>query len=637
MATRGWSKEKREKFEAAFYTFLNNCYVNSKNTGFTCLGEHLYDGQRKFITTVLDGLENDIHKFYVLKSRQLGLSTISRALSVFYIGVHKGISGALVFDTAPNRELARDELEAMIDDLPARLKFPAVTKSNREGLILATKSKILFKAAGVKKSAGSGGLGRSAGLSMAHLSELCSFTDPEGLESFENSLSDENPDRLYIYESTARSFNLWHEIWTEARKDTAHCSCLFLGWWSHNGQRISQDHPDFELYGTTPPTEKEAEKIKLVKERYGFQITPEQLAWIRRKMDPTATREGDADPEFEGNSLRIQEQPWTEEEAFQQTGSVFFPQQALTDMTHKHVSNKFKTWMFLAGAEFVDMQVIKAPNTRNIDLKVWEEPDPEGVYAVGIDPAFGENEFNDRSSIEIFRCYADGMDQVAEYASPMINTRQLAWVIASLLGWYGSGPNAIVKYALELNGPGTAVFNELKALRSLIDSGIQRQQIEEKGLQDIFRNVRTYVYTRADSMSVGQNFHIKTTGPLKITFLERFRDFMTNGTCRLRSIDLVDEMKSVAREGDSIRAPGNMKDDRVLSASFAIHVWETGLRKLLMTQRRTRDAEAAKKRLSIVDQVALYNNNQLNTFFAQKHRIRVEQQRAMIKQAWRYR
>jgi len=633
----GWSKAKREKFEEAFYAFLNNCFINSKNTGFTCLGENLYDGQIKFIDTVLDGLEADIHKFYVLKSRQLGLSTISRALSVFYIGVHKGISGALVFDTAPNRELARAELETMIDDLPAKLKFPAVKATNREGLTLVTKSKILFKAAGVKKSAGSGGLGRSAGLSMAHMSELCSFTDPEGLESFENSLSEEHPDRLYIYESTARGYNLWEEIWRNARADTAHCSCLFLGWWSHPKQEIGRDDPDFARYGLVPPTNKELEKIKIVRERYGVEITPEKLAWIRRKMNPSAVAEGDADPEFEGNSLKIQEQPWTEEEAFQQTGSTFFPAEVLSDLSQKSASNKFSAWMFLAGSEFVDMKVLKAPNTRNIDLKIWEDPDPDGVYAMGVDPAFGSGEYNDRSAIEIYRCYADGLDQVAEYASPLINTRQLAWVMATLLGYYGAGPNSLIKYALELNGPGAAVFNEIRNLRNVIDTGYQRQEIEEKGLQNIFRNVRTYIYTRPDSMGIGNNFHIKTTGQLKVTFLERLRDFVTKGTCRVRSLDLLSEMKKVSRDGDRIQAEGSAKDDRVLASSFVVHVWETGLQRTLMTQKRTREAEAARKRLSIVDQVSLFQQNQLQSFFDQKRRVRVQAQRMAIKQAWRYR
>ncbi len=634
----GWSREKRERFEENFYSFLSSCYINSKNTGFTCLGENLYDGQKKFITTVLDGLENDIHKFYVLKSRQLGLSTISRALSVFYIGIHRGLGGALVFDTSENKDAARAELEAMIDDLPKKLKFPAVASTNRVGLTLVNKSKILFKSAGVKKTAQSGGLGRSIGLSMAHLSELCSYSDLEGLESFENSLSDENPDRLYIYESTARGFNLWHELWTEARKDSAHCSCLFLGWWSHPRQRIDEAHPDFKIYGTTPPSDKEAEKIRLVKSRYGVEITPPMLAWIRRRMDPTAQAAGDAEPTFEGSTLKIQEQPWTEEEAFQQTGSIFFSAEKLTEVTNKYVAPKYNAYFYSVGTEFINTHVIKAPNAKMAELKVWEEPDPEGYYVVGCDPAFGENELNDRTSIQVCRCYADGLDQVAEYASPMVRTEQTAWVLASLLGWYGSGQNAQVKYALELNGPGTAVFTELRSLKHQIESNSYMENaIQERGLKDIFRNVRTYLYTRADAIQGGLNFHIKTTAALKITFMERLRDNVSNGKFRIRSMDLVEEMKTIAREGDTIKAPGSMKDDRVLAASFAVHCWENGPRKLLMASNRTRDAEAARKTLTIKSQIDLYQSNQLQYFFAQKRRARLDRQITMTRQSWRNR
>ena len=57
----------------------------------------------------------------------------------------------------------------------------------------------------------------------------------------------------------------------------------------------------------------------------------------------------------------------------------------------------------------------------------------------------------------------------------------------------------------------------------------------------------------------------------------------------------------------------------------------------LITQRRTRDAEAAKKRASIVDQVALFNRNHLDMFFAQKRATRVVQQRQIMRNTWRYR
>jgi len=119
----GWSHQKRVAFEEAFYAFLSQCRINSKNLGFVSLGDNLYWGQRHFITKTLDGLEEDKHDIYCLKSRQLGITTIARALSTFYLGIHKGLSGALVFDSNENKNLARDELVTMVTDLPERLKF----------------------------------------------------------------------------------------------------------------------------------------------------------------------------------------------------------------------------------------------------------------------------------------------------------------------------------------------------------------------------------------------------------------------------------------------------------------------------------------------------------------------------------
>ena len=91
----GWSHQKRVAFEQAFYAFLSQCHINSKDDAFISLGDNIYYGQRLFITAIMDGLEKDIHDFYCLKSRQLGITTICRALSTFYLGVHRGLSGAL--------------------------------------------------------------------------------------------------------------------------------------------------------------------------------------------------------------------------------------------------------------------------------------------------------------------------------------------------------------------------------------------------------------------------------------------------------------------------------------------------------------------------------------------------------------
>ena len=621
-----------------FFQFLKQCYVDSKDSGHICLGDNLYSGQLYAVDKIFDALERDVHKIYILKSRQLGISTLVRAMTIFMLGIHRGLAGALVFDTAPNRENARQELVAMIRDLPASLKFPKIKgagEGNREGLTLENNSKILFKSAGVKKSKSSGTLGRSIGLAFATLSELCSYENDEGLESFEQSLSDINPDRLYIYESTARGPTKWQDMWEEARKDPDRCECIFLGWYTKPSQQIARSEPAFLRYGEQAPTPKEIEKIQKVKELYGYDITQEQLAWIRRKYDPTVEREGDADVEYEGSAVRIQEQPWTEDEAFQITGSQFFPNEKLLDQTNNFVSRKYDSYRFTCGNDFAFTAVHKARTQKECDLKVWEEPVEGAVYCFGVDPAFGENEKNDRGSIQVGRCYADGIDQVAEFASPWFTPQQLAWALAALMGWYGHPKNE-VRYILELNGPGQAVFNELKQLRFQLEHGYQRQQVEEKGLKNVFQNIRTFIYSRPDGMSVGQNYHFKTHLKEKIMIMNHLRDYVITQLFRIRSSELIGEMRTIAQDGDSIEAPESKKDDRALAAALMVYYWQTSIRKQLITQNRTREAEEARSRKSIVDQLKLFNENQLTAMFAAKQRARVVQKIEANRQSWRY-
>ncbi len=633
----GWPHDQRLQVEEAFYAFLNRCYIYSKDTGYTCLGENLYDGQIRFITLVFDSFEADVHKIFVLKSRQLGLSTIARALTIFLLGVFKGLKGAVVFDTDVNKAETRAELTVMIKELPKSLKFPGIKKGgdNRMGLTLENNSKVLFMSAGTRKSKTSGTLGRSVGLAFAHLSELCSYDNDDGLEAFDNSLSDDNPNRLYIYESTARGFaNTWADMWNEARKDP-HCACLFLGWWSKPSQRIAQDHPDFLRYGIPPVSAKEVEKIKLVKAQYNFDVTIEQLAWVRRKMDPTAQKEGDADPEFEGSNLKVQEQPWTEEEAFQQTGAVFFAPEKLTEQVNKHVSSAFKSYMYVSSDEFVDTEILKAPNSKMVELKVWEPPvSSGGVYIIACDPAHGENPDNDRSAIQICRCFADGIDQVAEYAWPLASTQHLAYVLASLMGWYGQGTNR-VRYILELQGGGTSVFSTLKTLRFQLERGRQPKEYKD-GMQDIFRNVRTYIWSRPDAIGPGNNYHLKTTVSNKVAFMETLRNYVQNGMLHVRSLELIQEFNSIAREGDTIESPGGkMKDDRAVAMAFAVHCWEEKERRELMSQNRTRLGERRRQNMSLVDQVSLFQQNQLTMFFNRQAGQRLASQRQSQYEAWR--
>ena len=156
-------------------------------------------------------------------------------------------------------------------------------------------------------------------------------------------------------------------MWKEARKDPRHKCCIFLGWWCKDSQRIDKTNADYDVFGVAPPEEKEIEKMEAVRKLYGYQVAAEQLAWIRRKMDPNYQQRTDEAEgvEQDANPLRIQEQ------LLDRRGSVpairmlvFFAANKLTEITQRFVSHKYKPYMFWAGAEFVEMKVHPAENNR---------------------------------------------------------------------------------------------------------------------------------------------------------------------------------------------------------------------------------------------------------------------------------
>lgn len=624
----GWPVEKIQEFRKAFETFLGNCFINSKETGgHTCLGEQIYYAQKVALDAIFDGLRTDRHDFKFLKSRQLGLSTITRAVIVFWCGWHQGIQGAMVFDTDVNKENARREIEDMIDNLPAWLRFPKIKLRNRYGIILSNGSKIQFMAAGVSKRRTGGGLGRSMGFNVCWCSEMCSWENAEGIVAFKESLSETFENRLYIWESTGRGFNEWHTMWAEAREDTLAQVATFLGWYLKDNQRIPKDSPSFEKYGGLPPSEKEAERIKEVYERYGHLVTQEQLAWYRRKMDPTRSKEP-GDPE---DTTKIQEQPWTEDECFQSTGAMFFSNETLTPALAAATKERFKGYRFIAGAEFLGCYFEPARSIRDVNLKVWEEPDVNGEYIVAADPAFGHDEANDRSCAQVFRCYADCIEQVAEFTSASSPTNQFAWLLASLIGWYRN----VGQFILEINGPGEAVWNEYRSLKQIVTQGYLRQAAREKGLSDIFNNVRAYIYARSDSMGAGFNWQWKTTGQLKVAIMERLRDAHSSGTLVVRSVDALEEMRSVTRDGDTIKAEGDKKDDRVIGLALGVRAWEDRIRRNMVTQNRTKKAEMARVAADPRSRYQVFNQYQIDKLFKDKARARIVADAEARRRAWR--
>ena len=193
------SKKTNQSWRPLFQDFLANLKIDSKDFSEPIsLAESMFGSQKEFMNQVCDGLDQGVKHFVVLKARQQGISTISLALDLFWLLVHPGLQGALITDTDGNRDKFRIILERYIESLPKSLRV-GIKKHNRNNLVFDNGSVLDYIVAGVRKS---GSLGRSRALNFAHCTECSSWGDPEGVASLMASLSEQHPDRLYIFEAT---------------------------------------------------------------------------------------------------------------------------------------------------------------------------------------------------------------------------------------------------------------------------------------------------------------------------------------------------------------------------------------------------------------------------------------------------
>lgn len=969
-----WNALKCASFRREFMAFLQVTAIHSKETGgFTILGDNVWGSQERMLDAIFDGLQHGIHDFKFLKSRQLGCSTFARAFAVFWLGVHDGLQGALILDSDSNKESARREIETMIANLPAHVKFPRVKAQNRYGLTLENGSKLNFLSAGTKKGRTSGGLGRSIGLNFVIASEMCNWENIEGVEALKPALSKTFPNRLYIWESplaldtplltpqgwatigsvqvgdrvyddagqeteivglspvfegrrcfelnfdtgekivsdanhkwqvermgsscarwstkvvtteqlvpardriwlgepvsglehklpvqpyflgawlgdghneavritcgdqdmaemrsnlksravdcgpitkfkgrgggvfgirglmptfrelnlignkhipeiylrarvedrlellrglmdtdgcinisghctftnscaalidnfcellsslgmrfhtnwvhpgarkfpngktyecqpyamigfmpphgmnvfalqrklerqatglkraprrnrvariisikevhsmpvkcisvdtpshlfkvgrtmlpthnTARGPNLWQTMWEEAENDDLTQRCTFFGWWSRHDQRLITGTPLFNKYSSEPITDKERARITSVKAKYDVDIDLEQLSWFRMVIDPTQILEQDESED----PIKTQEQPWTDEEAFQITGSAFFSATQLSRLMGK-TSAAFQSYKFHHGTEFMHTTIEKARSLRETQLKVWEEPASDSVYIIAADPAFGHDPLNNNSAIQVIRCFADKVEQVAEFGDAETPTSQFAWVIAALCGYYGVGPNGTyknqVEVIIEINGPGESVFKAFKEVKANVESPHLRKEVTERGIKNIFQNVRNYIYSRTDSYTRGEALMWKTTSQLKESSLERLRDFSYSDTLLIRSLALIMEMQKVIRDGETIGAPGMQRDDKTIAMAMATRAWEDSVRRRLMSENKTKQRDEEKRIVTPADKFAIFNRNQLEGMFKKNQMNRIAQARKERHDRWRFR
>ena len=527
--------------------------------------DNLLGTQTYVMDEIATGLDEGIHFFVILKGRQLGITTISLALDLYWHYINAGLNGTLVTDTEENRDMFRGTLGAYMDGLPKEFKIP-ILAHNRNSLSLKNRSRIFYQVAGLRAK---GSLGRGKGITFLHGTETSSWGDEEGLASLLASLAETNPKRLYIFESTARGFNMFHDMYVTAKRARTQ-KAIFCGWWRNEFYSAAPETDVYKVYWDGKLTPEEKEWTRDIKKLYNFEINSRQMAWWRWKM-----LEGIKD-----DALMYQEFPPTEDYAFVMTGTSFFSNSRCTDAMKIAKKIDCDHYRYAMGVNFQDMQVIKSTE-RLSTLKVWEEPLDTAYYVIGADPAYGSSDWADRFCIQVFRCYSDGMEQVAEFATSEMNTYQFAWVIAHLAGAY---KNSTLN--LEVNGPGQAVLNEIKNLRRQAASMGNKMG---KDLMDVFGSMSNYIWRRNDTMGgISNSLGWLTTAATKERMMSYTKDLFERGMLDVYSVDTIEEMKTIIRDGASIEASGRNKDDRVMAMALACAAYSEQVQPQLIQRKLSR-------------------------------------------------
>ena len=433
------------------YDLLTSVEVDTKEFGRTRV--EAWHSQRLVIDAVARGLQEGVHEFVVLKCRQVAITTVCSVIELFWALANPGVQGAIIADRTDNLERLRRIFASLLETLPPEWRSPEhqIITNNRNGMVFANRSTIDLLAA-----ASNPDLGASRALNMCHMTECAQWKSLAGVESLKASLARQNPHRLYIWESIANGFNWYYNFVQQAKADR-HMRFIFIGFWANPTYSIPKDDEDYKTYWDGRLTVEEINRARYVREHYKYVVKPEQVAWWRRES------------EFRAEEYMLRHYPWHERECFIASGSGFFPAARTLEISEQlsPVSPPYKGYKYTFDDKFLGSRIEQTKDPDDAMLKVWEAPEPGGIYVIGVDPSGGGGGESNDHAIEVLRCYSDRVVQVAEFATNHPLTYQLAWVLAHLAGAYR---DHIAN--LEVTGVGAAVLPEVRNLRQLAERGI---------------------------------------------------------------------------------------------------------------------------------------------------------------------
>ena len=465
-----------------------------------------------------------LNKFnIVLKSRQLGLSVCTVALSIRQCIVYPNSACLLVSHDQKSCNTIFDKLKQQFNSLPDWLR-PETIANNRQEIKMKNGSKITCVCAGNKDVA------RGDTLHLVHLSEFAFWKmSKKQLNSITQALA---PDGKLIIESTANGLNYFHDMYFQAKNNENSYKSFFFNW-IDGSTLFKKDYVNsVEIYKakhdnkSLTKEELDDEEVGLIK----LGASMEQLMWRRLKVASS------------GLDAFHQEYPSTDIEAFISTGANIFNNKRITDVQRSIPKNNY-----IRKDNLIDL-----PN----ELKkyygksffVYKTKKAGERYFIGCDLSEGVGQ--DFSVCEVFS--QDGI-QVAEFYSNKIKPYQMAEIIDTLGRYYNK---AILN--VERASGGNSVIERLRYT-------FKYQRIYKQKLFDENNKMIT---------RLGFDTNAKSKGIIINDFVENF----DTGAIQINSVRLLQEMQVFEiSDSGSMGAVSGQHDDSVMATALALYIIKHGI------------------------------------------------------------
>jgi hypothetical protein len=539
----------------SFFAFCLHLRIDAKEEG-GIIPLRPTPTQVYLVDSILEGLKRGVHHFVVLKCRQAMATTIGLAFDLYWAFRHEGVVGNIIADDETRRLFFRDVVRKYVEALPDDPEWrQPVSASNNRVMSFANRSSLVFLNANMRNK---GTLGRGMGTSLVHGTECGFWKDESGLESLLASLAQKNPNRFYLFESTACGMNLFRDMCETATRAVSQ-KFIFIGWWIHNYYVVSRNSEEYKTYWDGSLNQEETGWANAVKTRYGVDVPPERIAWWRYMLHET----------FRDNLEGLyQEFPPLPELAFQFSGSPFIGKDRLRARYLEAVNDQHRARYFkFRWADEFDKTELEECDGRGgfYDLVVWDRPrDTVGVrYVLGCDPAHGTTANSDRCVIQVLRAYADRLEQVAELSLRNVPCYKCAWALLILVCGY---PGIT---CVEVQGGGAAIIDEVRRFQGGIAAGYNPALLRHF---PPIHGMQHYLYRRPDSLSRGNGtlMHWSTGHNNRERMLSTLRDYVERHLLICRSLAFISELSTMARTPDGdVQPMGTKCNDRVMAMALA--------------------------------------------------------------------